>query len=111
MTPKFVQAEQAAANSGNQIEWTRFVTSDDRLQFNDLSGLTDTILETINQKQITSISAVKVVNSAVTVTGVISSVGNEADYYINTILVVASYNGQEFLAGAAIAQNQAMRMP
>ena len=111
MTNKFTQAEQAAANSGNKIEWVRFVTSTDKLQFSDLSGLTDTTLNTISIKQTTNISNIKITSSVVTVTGIITSIGNPEDYYINTILLVGKYNGQEFLAGATIAQGQAMRMP
>jgi hypothetical protein len=81
------------------------------LQASDLPGLTDAILDTIHINQETPISTVVVSGNTVTIAGIFSSNDNEADYYANTLLLIGSYNGQEFVAGASIATGQAMRIP
>jgi hypothetical protein len=111
MTNQFTNAETAAATSGNQISWVRIIASSDTLQASDLPGLTDAILDTIHVNQETPISTVVVSGNTVTIAGIFSSNDNEADYYANTLLLIGSYNGQEFVAGASIATGQAMRLP
>jgi hypothetical protein len=111
LTDQFANAEAAASASGNQITWVRIIASSDQLQASDLASLTDAILDTIHINQETPISNVVVKANTVTITGILSSAQNDADYYANTLLLIGSYNGQEFVAGGTIATGQATRVP
>lgn len=104
LTNKYAQAEQDAANSGNQITFVRLILSADKFTFADLAGFNDTTLTTINAKQIVPVNYVKTDGSTVSVSTIVTSAGNTADYDANTLLLVASYKGAEFLAASAIAQ-------
>lgn len=113
MTARFAAATQQAAATGDKVEWVHVIASDDTFTHEELDGLDDTVLKTIKEKQVTTISRVAITGSTVTITGVFTNTQNAADYQINTLLLVARYNDQEFLAGISIANSKdtAFRMP
>jgi hypothetical protein len=111
MTDQFAAAQVGAAATGKQITWTRIIASSDTLQIGDIASLTNDILNTININQQVEVSNVSVSNNMVNITAILSSTNNDADYYANTLLLCASYNGTEFVAGGSIATGQATRVP
>lgn len=113
MTARFAAATQQAAATGDKVEWVHVIASDDTFTHEELDKLDDTVLKTIKQKQVTTISRVAITGSTVTITAVFTNKQNAADYQINTLLLVARYNNQEFLAGVSIANSKdtAFRMP
>lgn len=104
ITKKYAETETAAVTSGNQIEFVRFISSDDKFAHGDLVNFDDLVLNTIKVRSSFSVSSVKIVGSTVTVTGIVNSTGNAVDYNINTLLLVCKYNGAEFLGAATTAQ-------
>ena len=103
LTKEYAVNEQAAISSGNKITYTRFIASSDTFQQSDLQGFSTLTLNTINVKQSFPVSNVSIDGATATITGITTSKGNTADYYINTILLCGSYNGNEFLAAATTA--------
>ncbi len=105
-----MDAEQASVNSQQKITFKKMIASEDIVSDADFPGLTNDALTTIKAKQTTLISSTTVKGSNVTVTSVFTNAGIAADYMMNTIMLVAEYNGSEFLAAITVA-NRAYRVP
>ncbi|MDT2885343.1 hypothetical protein P7H77_13635 [Lactococcus lactis] len=110
ITKMFTDAEAAAVTSGKQITFKKMIASQDIFTQDDLATLTNSVLGTIDIKQQVNISTVLPSTGSYKVQGVFSNFTVTADYLMNTILLVGSYNGAEFLAAAQVANN-AFKMP
>ena len=110
VTQMYAQAEQAAALAKNHITFKRMVASQDVIDESDLPGLTNSSIQTINAKQTTLISSQEAKGNSVTIVAVFNNSEVATDYLMNTLLLVAEYNGTEFLAAATVA-NTAWHMP
>ncbi|MDT2970126.1 hypothetical protein [Lactococcus lactis] len=110
ITKMFTDAEAAAVTSGKQITFKKMIASQDIFTQDDLATLTNSVLGTIDIKQQVNISTVLPSTGSYKVQGVFSNSTVTADYLMNTILLVGSYNGTEFLAAAQVA-NYAFKMP
>lgn len=110
ITKMFTDAEAAAVTSGKQITFKKMIASQDIFTQDDLATLTNSVLGTIDIKQQVNISTVLPSTGSYKVQGVFSNSTVTADYLMNTILLVGSYNGAEFLAAAQVANN-AFKMP
>lgn len=110
ITKMFTDAEAAAVTSGKQITFKKMIASQDIFTQDDLATLTNSVLGTIDIKQQVNISTVLPSSGSYKVQGVFSNSTVTADYLMNTILLVGSYNGAEFLAAAQVANN-AFKMP
>ncbi|MDT2967989.1 hypothetical protein [Lactococcus lactis] len=110
ITKMFTDAEAAAVTSGKQITFKKMIASQDIFTQDDLATLTNSVLGTIDIKQQVNISTVLPSTGSYKVQGVFSNFTVTADYLMNTILLVGSYNGTEFLAAAQVA-NYAFKMP
>ncbi|MDT2944279.1 hypothetical protein P7H98_13040 [Lactococcus lactis] len=110
ITKMFTDAEAAAVTSGKQITFKKMIASQDIFTQDDLATLTNSVLGTIDIKQQVNISTVLPSTGSYKVQGVFSNSTVTADYLMNTILLVGSYNGTEFLAAAQVANN-AFKMP
>lgn len=110
ITKMFTDAEAAAVTSGKQITFKKMIASQDIFTQDDLATLTNSVLGTIDIKQQVNISTVLPSTGSYKVQGVFSNSTITADYLMNTILLVGSYNGAEFLAAAQVANN-AFKMP
>ncbi|MDR0300619.1 MAG: hypothetical protein LBI13_11175 [Streptococcaceae bacterium] len=110
ITKKYAEIETDAMTSGNKLVFSRLITSSDVMPQTNLKSLTDSILGTVTVNQTVSISSVKIDSSTATVTGIVSSDTCTLDYDINTVLIVGSYKGVEFLAASTTAVNP-WRMP
>lgn len=110
VTSMLTDAEQVSVNSQKKITFKKMIASEDIVSDADFSGLTNDALTTIKAKQTALISSTTVKGSNVTITSVFTNAGITADYMMNTIMLVAEYNGSEFLA-AITAANRAYRVP
>lgn len=110
ITKMFTDAEAAVISSGKQITFKKMIASQDIFTQDDLATLTNSVLGTIDIKQQVNISTVLPSTGSYKVQGVFSNSTVTADYLMNTILLVGSYNGAEFLAAAQVANN-AFKMP
>lgn len=110
VTQMYAQAEQAAALANNHITFKRMVASQDVIDESDLPGLTNSSIQIINAKQTTLISSQEAKGNSVTIVAVFNNSEVVTDYLMNTLLLVAEYNGTEFLAAATVA-NTPWHMP
>lgn len=110
VTKMFTDAEAAAAASSNKITFLRMIASTDVFAQEDLATMTNNTISTIKAAQTALIAGVIPANGTYKVQGVFTNTGVTDDYLMNTILLVASYNGSEFLAAAQVAK-QPFKMP
>ena len=110
VTKMFTDAEAAAAASSNKITFLRMIASTDVFAQEDLATMTNNTISTIKATQTALIAGVIPANGTYKVQGVFTNTGVTDDYLMNTILLVASYNGSEFLAAAQVAK-QPFKMP
>lgn len=110
VTKMFTDAEAAAAASSNKITFLRMIASTDVFAQEDLATMTNNTISTVKAAQTALIAGVIPANGTYKVQGVFTNTGVTDDYLMNTILLVASYNGSEFLAAAQVAK-QPFKMP
>lgn len=103
-------ALQGGANSTSKVTFKRMVASEDMVSDQDFPGLTNASMQTIKANQTALISSTKTRDNVVTITSVFNSFKVISEYKMNTVYLVAEYNGREFLA-AITSANEPYTMP
>lgn len=110
ITEMLRDALQGGANSTSKVVFKRMVASEDMVSDKDFPGLTNSSMQTIKTNQTTLISSTKTKDNIVTITSVFNSFKVVSEYKMNTIYLIAEYNGREFLA-AITSANDPYTMP
>lgn len=105
ITAMMREAMQASLTSGTKIKFVRMVASNDVIPEKDLPGLTNDSMGTIKTNQTSRISSTTNKRDIITVTSVFNNTGVTTEYRMNTIYLVAEYNGREFLAAIQVANS------
>lgn len=103
-------ALQGGANSTSKVTFKRMVASNDLISEKDFPGLTNESMQTIKTNQSALISSTTTKGNVVTITSVFNSFNVTQEYKMNTIYLVAEYNGRDFLA-AITSANDPYTMP
>ncbi|GAP04873.1 pyocin knob domain-containing protein [Fructobacillus tropaeoli] len=110
LTKYLASAIQSANTSNNKITFKYMFGSSDSIDEKDYTGLTNDLLKSIKLEDIAKISSNDVSNTDTTVVAVFTNKGVVNDHTMNTIGIVAEYNGKEFLA-AICSANTPYLMP
>ncbi|MHC8464478.1 hypothetical protein [Weissella tructae] len=110
ITTMLRDALQGGANSTSKVTFKRMVASNDLISDKDFPGLTNSSMQTIKANQTALISSTTTKDDFVTITSVFNSFNVTQEYKMNTIYLVAEYNGREFLA-AITSANDPYTMP
>lgn len=110
LTKYLASAIQSANTSANKITFKYMFGSSDSIDEKDYSGLTNDLMKSIKLDDIAKISSNEVSNTDATIVAVFTNKGVTKDHTLNTIGIVAEYNGKEFLA-AICSANTPYLMP
>lgn len=99
VTKALAAAVQSANLSGNKVTFKYMVASRDKIDEKDYSGLTNDLLKTVKIDDKALVSSNDVTNNDATVVSVFTDRGVKEEHELNTFLLIAEYNGKEFLAG------------
>ncbi|EJF33709.1 hypothetical protein JC2156_04190 [Weissella koreensis KCTC 3621] len=105
ITQMQMNAQQAATNAKNQIIFKRIIASSDVYKQSDLQTLTNSAIGTIKVNQSALVGMIKIDQNTITVAANFTNSGLKDAYQMNTLYLIAEYNGSEYLAAATTAVN------
>lgn len=105
ITQMQMNAQQAATNASKQINFKRIIASSDIYKQSDLQTLTNSAIGTIKVNQNALVGMIKIDQNTITVAANFTNSGLKDAYKMNTLFLIAEYNGSEYLAAATTAVN------